>query len=116
MGEINKKNQNASLIRIIIYILIFVVIMFFTTGIFVVQPIGALPEGASIVYWRLGTSMPFITSADGMLSKSDAGVSILGRGIALGTILGKIKDRKIVSLPYSRTLYLISTGCREYEN
>jgi len=116
MGEINKKNQNASLIRIIIYILIFVVIMFFTTGIFIVQPIGALPEGASIVYWRLGTSMPFITSADGMLSKSDAGVSILGRGIALGTILGKIKDRKIVSLPYSRTLYLISTGGREYEN
>ncbi|NLT50358.1 MAG: hypothetical protein GXX85_05510 [Ignavibacteria bacterium] len=98
----NKKKQNASTIRIIIYILIFSVLIFFTTGIFVVQPIGALPEGATIVYWRFGTSMPYITSADGMLSKSGAGVSLLGRGIALGSLLGNIKDKQIISLPYSQ--------------
>lgn len=39
-------------------------------GIFIIQPIGAIPEGATIVYWRSGLNVPFIASADGLLVKS----------------------------------------------
>ncbi|SMD02235.1 hypothetical protein SAMN02746065_1221 [Desulfocicer vacuolatum DSM 3385] len=50
-------------------------------GIFVVQPMGAIPEGVSIVYFRFGLNMPFIASADGILDEFGAGVSLLGRGL-----------------------------------
>jgi hypothetical protein len=88
---------------------------YFTTGFFVIQPIGALPEGATIWYWRLDTSLPFICSADGLLLEKHEGVSLLGRAVALGAVARPIADRKIATLPYSRTLYLISTGGREFE-
>jgi hypothetical protein len=90
--------------------------VYFCCGIFVIQPIGAIPDGASIVYWRANLRLPFICSADGLfLETSGAGVSLLGRGIFLGGIADKIKDRKIVNLPYSKTLYLWSTGGKEYD-
>lgn len=92
------------------------VVFYFLCGFFVIQPIGAIPEGATVVYFRFNTNMPFISSADGMLETTGAGVSLLGRGIALGAIAKSIEDKKICSLPYSKTLYLISTGGKEYEN
>ena len=88
---------------------------YFTTGFFVIQPIGAVPEGATVWYWRLDTSLPFISSADGLLLEKELGVSLLGRAVALGAVAKPITDRKIASLPYSRTLYLVSTGGREFE-
>jgi len=88
---------------------------YFATGFFVIQPIGALPNGATVWYWRLDTGLPFISSADGLLLEKELAVSLLGRAVALGAIAKPVIDRKIVSLPYSRTLYLISTGGREFE-
>ena len=88
---------------------------YFCCGIFVIQPIGAIPDGVTIVYWRADLRLPFISSADGLLETSGAGVSLLGRGIFLAGIADKIKDRKIVNLPYSNTLYLWSTGGKEYD-
>jgi hypothetical protein len=99
--------------------LLFLAILFgafyFCCGIFVIQPIGAIPDGASIIYWRADFRLPFICSADGLLETSGAGVSLLGRGIFLAGIADKIKDRKILTLPYSKTLYLWSTGGKEYD-
>jgi hypothetical protein len=89
--------------------------LYFTTGFFVIQPIGAVPEGATVWYWRLDTSLPFISSADGLLLNKQLGVSLLGRAVALGAVAKPITDRKIVTLPYTRTLYLISTEGREFE-
>jgi hypothetical protein len=89
--------------------------LYFTTGFFVIQPIGAVPEGATVWYWRLDTSLPFISSADGLLLNKQLGVSLLGRAVALGAVAKPIADRKIVTLPYTRTLYLISTEGREFE-
>lgn len=88
---------------------------YFLCGLFVIQPIGAIPDGATVVYFRYDTNMSFISSADGMLEQTGAGVSLLGRGIALGAIAKGIEDKKICSLPYSKTLYLISTGGKEYD-
>ena len=55
------------IIAILVSVVLFVRLCF---GFFVVQPIGLLPEGTTIVYWRLGTNYDFIESADGIVKKT----------------------------------------------
>lgn len=86
-----------------------------TLGIFVVQPIGALPEGVTVVYWRAGLNLPFIVSPDGFALEATGGVSLLSRGIIMGQLLELLDGRKIVSLPYSHSLYLMSTDGMEFD-
>jgi hypothetical protein len=102
---------------IIISISILAIGLFFRIfcGIFVIQPIGAIPKGATIVYWRMGINLPFIASADGILEKSDVGVSLLGRGMVLAKFAKPIKEKEIFRIGYSETLYLWSTGGKKYE-
>lgn len=92
---------------------------YFCCGLFVIQPIGAIPDGTTIVFWRVGTKLPFITSADGLLDDSGPdsgpGVSLLGRALVLAKMGDDLKDRKILTLPYSKTLYLWSTGGKDYD-
>ncbi len=83
-------------------------------GIFVIQPLGAIPDGVTIVYWRAGLNIPFVASADGLLEKSGAGVSLLGRVMMLGTMAELIKEREIFRFGYSETFYLWSTGGKVY--
>ena len=89
-------------------------LFYFTTGFFVIQPIGALPEGATVWYLRYDTGLPFISSADGFLVDNQRDVSLLNRGFVLAVLVKPIAQLKIASLPYSKTLYLISTGGREF--
>lgn len=84
-------------------------------GFFVIQPIGALPKGVTVVYWRLGLNMPFVASADGLLERSCTGVSLLGRMVMMGGTAEIIKKRKIFSMGYSDILYLWSTGGKRYD-
>jgi hypothetical protein len=103
---------------IIILILIFGLGLSFRIfcGIFVIQPIGAIPDGTTIIYWRNGLDIPFISSADGMLVKSGAGVSLMGRGLMLGKMAEPIKEREIIRIGYIESLYLLSTEGKKYEN
>ena len=96
-------------------VLTFLLALYFSVGVFVIQPIGMLPEGKTMVYWRLGTKMPFITSADGMLEKTGQDISLFGRAMALAAIVSQIGDKRIVDLPYSHNLYIISTCGKEYD-
>ena len=89
-------------------------LFYLATGFFVIQPIGALPEGATVWYWRFDTGLPFISSADGFLVDNQRDVSLLNRGFVLAVLVEPITQLKIASLPYSKTLYLISTGGREF--
>lgn len=84
-------------------------------GVFVVQPIGAIPNGGTVIYYRWGLNMPFIASADGIQQKSSGQVNLIGRAVLIGGIGNIIKNRKLFSLPYFHTLYLWSTGGREYD-
>lgn len=97
-----------------ISIIVLLVVVRSFCGIFVIQPIGAIPEGTTIVYWRNGLNLPFISSADGLLGKSDAGVSLLGRGVILAKLAEPIKNREIFRFGYSETIYLWSTGGKKY--
>lgn len=84
-------------------------------GIFVIQPIGAIPDGATIVYWRNGLNVPFVASADGLVVESGAQLSLLTRGMMLSTLAEPIRSREIVRFRYSRPMYLLSTGGKEYD-
>jgi hypothetical protein len=77
--------------------------------IFVVQPLGAIPEGRTVIIWRRQKTK-FIDSADAVCQREMGGVSLLCRGAVLGGIVGKDGDGILLRLPYSDALYLISTG------
>lgn len=109
-----KKSTNG--VKVLLVILIAGTIFFrIFCGVFVIQPIGALPDGATIVYFRFGLDIPFITSADGIQLDTVGEVSLLGRAGIIAGISDTLVERKIVSLPYIRTFYLWSTGGEEYE-
>lgn len=94
----------------IFLILVSVIISQFVS-IFVVQPIGAVPEGRTLIISRL-TNMNFIDSADAMCQRADGGVSLICRMAAMGAVLNKANV--IARLPYSEQLYLFSTGGLTY--
>lgn len=76
-----------------------------------VPPIGAVPEGRTLIVSRL-SNMTFIDSPDAMCERAQGGVSLLCRGIALATVAGKATI--YLRLPYSSFLYEISTGGKTY--
>jgi len=85
-------------------------------SIFVAQPIGALPDGRTVIIFRkpfMGAKgLAFIDSADAWCERNSGGVSLLCRGAALG---GIGKGASIIArLPYSSLLYSISTGGKTY--
>lgn len=104
-------NKKGLLVLLVACILLF----WLCTGFFVIQPIGAIPEGATVWYIRLGTKLSFVSSPDGMLLEMGQGVTLLGRAMVLGQMGDVVKQKKIISFPYSKALYLISTGGKEFE-
>jgi len=98
----------------LLVLLLVVGIIFYTQfTIFVVQPIGAVPEGRTLIISRLnGTE--FVDSADAMCVRMQGGVSLFCRGMTMAAVA---KSATIYSrLPYSETLYLISTGGKTYQH
>lgn len=83
-------------------------------GVFTIQPIGALPEGITIIYHSRGSEMPFFSSPDGMCLQIQGSVSLLCRGVALSAST-ELLDRVIIKLPYSHWAYLKSTGGLEFD-
>lgn len=80
--------------------------------LFVIQPIGAVPEGRTLVIWRLG-NLRFIDSADAVCQRETGRVNLLCRGAIMG---GVAKNADIIiRLPYSETLYKLSTGGATYD-
>lgn len=80
--------------------------------IFVVPPIGAVPEGRTVVMLQLNKTK-FIDSPDAMCERIQGGVSLLCRGMIMAAVVEKTKI--IARLPYSEWLYLISTSGKRYE-
>lgn len=96
----------------IISFVILIVIAYSQLTIFVVQPIGAVPEGRTLVILRLNKTN-FIDSADAFCQREMGGVNLLCRAGALGQILDKTKI--LLRLPYSESLYLVSTNGKKYD-
>jgi len=80
--------------------------------ILVIQPIGAIPDGRTVIMWRTDRTK-FIDSADAICEREMGGVSLLCRG---GVLAALVKTNGILlRLPFSETLYSISTGGKEYD-
>lgn len=80
--------------------------------LFVIPPIGAVPKGRTVVIVRLnGTE--FIDSPDAMCERIQGGVSLLCRGMIMGSVLDKATI--LARMPYSSSLYGISTGGIQYD-
>lgn len=78
---------------------------------FVIQPIGAVPEGRTLLMLR-GHKTKFIDSADALCEREMGGVNLLCR---LGVLGGVAENSTILlKLPYSSFLYGISTGGKIY--
>lgn len=80
--------------------------------LFVVPPIGAVPEGRTVIISRLNKT-EFIDSPDAMCERIQGYVSLLCRGVILGSVLQK--STIYMRLPYSEWLYSISTGGKTYD-
>jgi len=79
--------------------------------IFVIPPIGAIPEGRTVIMLRLNKTN-FIDSPDAMCDRMQGGVSLLCRGMAMAAVVEKTKI--IARLPYSDSLYLLSTDGKRF--
>jgi hypothetical protein len=88
------------------------VFVYMTMGVYTIQPIGALPEGRTILVWR-GSNEPFFNSADATCLRIQNEVSLMCRLIALGKAP---TDRIILRLPYMEWTYKMSTGGKTFES
>ena len=96
----------------IITIAILIIVLCTQITFFVVQPIGAVPEGKTLVILRMNKTK-FIDSADAMCAREMNGVSLLCRGMMMAAVLNK--GTILLRLPYSQFLYNISTDGKEYD-
>lgn len=80
--------------------------------IFSVPPIGAVPEGKTVIMLRLNKTN-FIDSADAMCVRIQGYVNLLCRGMTMGAVVNATTI--IARLPYSETIYKISTGGNTYD-
>lgn len=92
--------------------LVIIVILITQIGLYTVQPIGALPEGRTLIVWR-NSGEPFFNSPDALCLDRLGYVSLLCRVMALEQAP---LDRIILRLPYQNWAYLRSTGGLEFEN
>lgn len=81
-------------------------------SIFVIQPIGALPEGRTLIVSRLN-SMQMIDSADAWCERNMGKVTLLCRAAVVARVGSEAKI--VARLPYSSMLYGISTNGKTYE-
>lgn len=75
-------------------------------GRYTIQPIGALPEGKTLLVYRSGDE-PFFDSPDGTCLRRAGSVSIMCRMAALGDAP---LDHIVLRLPYMAWAYRMSTG------
>lgn len=88
------------------------IVIYTQITIFVIQPIGAIPEGKTLIITRLNKT-EFIDSADGMCERIQGGVSLFCRIGVMGAVAEK--STVLLRLPYSSWLYNISTGGKTYD-
>jgi hypothetical protein len=86
------------------------IVGYFSLGLFIIQPVGIHPKGITVIYSRFGINIPFISY---VFLKESEHESLLSQALAVAK---PIFDRKIVSLPYSPGLYVLSTGGAELQN
>ena len=97
---------------ILISTLIISIVLFSQITIFTIQPIGALPEGKTLIILRLNKTK-FIDSADAICEREMGSVNLFCRAAMMGAVAEK--STILLKLPYSEFLYTLSTNGKKYE-
>lgn len=113
--ELIKKKTKLPLVLLIIILFFVFTFLIVRPGVFTIQPIGALPEGVTVIYHSRNPEMSFFSSPDGLCLESTGGVSLLCRGMAIAA-LEDLVGRIMFRLPYSHWAYLRSTGGLEFND
>ena len=97
---------------VLVVIAVLTILIYSQLTIFIIQPIGALPEGKTLIITRLNKTQ-FIDSADAICEREFGGVNLICR---IGAISGVLNNSKVfLRLPYSSWLYKVSTGGKTYD-
>ena len=96
-------------------VVLVVVVGIALTGFFVVQPIGALPDGITLWYFRAGTGLSFFESPDGLSLERTGSVSLMNRMTAFSMVIDRIESRIIARLPYQEWIYLRTTDGARFD-
>ena len=112
-SERPKKRSRISLL-IAIVVLLGIIWVAVRPGVFTIQPIGALPDGVTVIYHSRNPEMPFFSSPDGLCLEIQGSVTLLCRVAAIGA-LDELGERILLRLPYNRWAYLRSTGGLEFK-
>jgi hypothetical protein len=108
--EIEAPKKNKAVVWIIVIIVL--VIAYTQLGLFSVQPIGALPEGVTLLVLR-PKGRPFLDSPDRLCLDTMGGVNLLCRGMAISAA---VENYTIISkLPFMNWAYTGSTKGMIYE-
>ena len=67
--------------------------------LFVIHPMGAIPEGKTVLLWRRSAVLNFVDSPDAVCDRIQNGVSLLCRAITLAKVVEV--NPILVRLPYS---------------
>ena len=110
-----QKNKNGKKGIVLLLVVAIMAFIYFFTRFFVVQPIGAIPEGVTIWYFRNDINLPFISSPDGIMLEKEGHVNLLGRAIILSSVMDSLEGKRICNLPYQKWMYKISTKGQEFE-
>jgi hypothetical protein len=97
-----------------ILLVVFGVLIWTQITIFVVPPIGAVPDGRTLVLWRYnvdkgeakGLNLSFIDTADAVCTRGMGYVNLLCRGMVLGMVA--TNTTILARLPYSSSLQAIA--------
>jgi hypothetical protein len=95
-------------------ILLSVAWLIVSPGVLTIQPIGAMPEGATVIYYARGPGLPLFASPDGMCLQLKGGVSLWCRATAIAGF-APLTERIFIRLPYIHAAYLLSTGGKEFD-
>ncbi len=95
-----------------IVLLSIAIVIYTQITIFLIQPIGAIPDGRTLVLNR-GGNLNFIDSADALCLRAQGKVNLLCRAATIAQVSREFTI--YARLPYSETLYLISTDGAHYD-
>ena len=106
------KKSNSKTILLISVLAIALILIATQVTFFAIQPIGAIPEGVTLVMLR-GTGTQLFDSADAMCMRIQSGVSLLCRGLVIGQV--SKNGTVLFKLPYLEFIYSLSTGGAQFE-
>ncbi len=109
-----RKMRSSPILFIVLVIIVGGLWVLIRPGVFTIQPIGALPDGITIIYHSRNPEMPFFSSPDVLCLEIQGSVNLLCRAAGIGA-MEELVDRIIVRLPYSKWAYLRSTSGLEFD-